>query len=718
MIKNKKLWLKKNLPILIACAGLFAFTPSAMAADDVVRGGGDEESTDDIINNSVEIDSTDGDIANVIGGVSSTGNVEDNTVEINGGSHEGAVGGLTIVNSEAENVAGNVVGNRVIIHGGTVINVSGGEVGYLYPREGDETPDVSKYNFQLGGDVEKNKVEIRGGTIKGNIVGGSALSGSARNNEVVISGGTISGQVIGGMVRYPTAQSEVINNSITIGLDDIQIDGNSINLSDVDLIGGMFMYEGGNLDNIHGNTLKVQNVHGVRVKSISGFDHLNFTLPTEGDVMINVTGGQTTLEDTTIKVGSSGDNGRITDMKSGDSLKINLIQNDNNLKLKNITLDGPFMDGHSIKREITLLTDDDETIAVFNNDNLAKSAAIDSDGFLTTNGFHAKVGDIIGLDENADKLSNTGVINNHTAENIIQNAIKDWKPPEEEFREIQDEDVEVGNEMKIFAGGNGNALRVKLSDGGHIRNNVVGLGLGGAKTLVNKGNGNHFSFAPLVDHGKGKFDTYTADGKHGKGDTQFSGGGFIARRMLTNGFYYEGSLHYGRAKSSFESNDFKPDANDSTYDTYDMSAPIIAGHINIGKLFAINRENTVHVYGQYLHSHQGSMSTNLLNGDHYEFDSINDGSFIAGVRFINQPNKVNKFYSGFAYQYDHSSGSSAVCKGQRTHEVDSNGSSGMFELGWELKPHAAIPWVVDLGAIGWIGQQKGLTFHAKVKKSF
>ena len=44
--------------------------------------------------------------------------------------------------------------------------------------------------------------------------------------------------------------------------------------------------------------------------------------------------------------------------------------------------------------------------------------------------------------------------------------------------------------------------------------------------------------------------------------------------------------------------------------------------------------------------------------------------------------------------------------------------SGMFELGWELKPHDAIPWVIDLGAIGWIGQQKGLTFHAKVKKSF
>ena len=219
------------------------------------------------------------------------------------------------------------------------------------------------------------------------------------------------------------------------------------------------------------------------------------------------------------------------------------------------------------------------------------------------------------------------------------------------------------------------------------------------------------------DHGTGKFDTYTRGGDHGEGNTHFSAAGFIARKMHSNGFYYEGSLRYGRARASFESNDFA-DNGEGTYASYDMSAPIIAGHINIGKIFAINKTNAVHVYGQYLHAHQGSMSAHLSSGEHYEFDSVNDGSFIAGIRFINQPNRVNKFYSGFAYQYDHSTGSSATYKDQSTKEVDSNGSSGMLELGWEIKPHAAVPWVVDLGAVGWVGQQKGLTFHAKVKKAF
>ncbi|MBQ9479353.1 MAG: autotransporter outer membrane beta-barrel domain-containing protein, partial [Selenomonadaceae bacterium] len=420
----------------------------------------------------------------------------------------------------------------------------------------------------------------------------------------------------------------------------------------------------------------------------------------------------TDLDGMTISVGARGDNAR-----AETGLTLNLINNSNGISGKTINLPDVFMKGHSLRYEIELLDDDGNVIARNNGSDLSTSAAIDSDGNFSTTGFHARVGNKLGLDPGTEDLI-VDVDPVRPAKDIINNNNDTWKPPEEEFREIQEQDEEISNEMKIFAGVNGSTLRTKLSDGGHVNSKTIGFGLGGTKTLVSKQNGSHFSFAPIIDHGKGKFDTYTANGEHGDGDTHFSAGGFIARRMLNNGFYYEGSLRYGRAKSSFSSNDFAADANDETYASYDMSAPIIAGHVHIGKLFAINRENTVHVYGQYLHAHQGSMAADLSSGEHYVFDSVNDGTFIAGIRFINQPNRVNKFYSGFAYQYEHSSGSSATYDGQSTREVDSNGGSGMFELGWELKPHDAIPWVIDLGAIGWIGQQKGLTFHAKVKKSF
>ena len=704
---SRKLWLKKNLPALIACASLFAFNPFVSA--EIA-----EESDDDAVNNHIEVNENEI-VENAFGGVSATGNVEDNTVEINGGQVKSAVGGITVVNEEAENVAGNVVGNKVIVNGGMVDYVSGGEVGYMYPRDGDETPDVTKDNFKSGGDVIGNKVEIRGGTINvngtGAIVGGSALSGSARNNEVDISGGTINGQVIGGMVRYPTDRSEATGNTITLRLSDDDNPNSGPVINNVDLIGGMLGDGNGGWSYTSGNTLNINGLHDLNVRSINGFDHIGFQLPTEGDTILNITGGSPTdLDGTKISVGSRGDNARVKNISESNELTISLIQNNNGINgLNNIELPDAFKQGHLIKRELDLYDDDDNLIASNHGDNLATSAALDGTGSSSSTGIRAKVGKIIEL--KPDPLPPRIIP-------IPKTYPEPLPQPEDTFREIQDEDNEIDNEMKIFAGVRGSSLRTKFSDGGHINNKNIGLGLGGSKTLVSKQNGSRLCFAPIIDHGKGNYDNYTADGRHGKGDTQFDAGGFIARRMLANGFYYEGSLRYGRARSTFESNDFDEDASGNTYASYSASTPIFIGHINIGKLFAINRENTVHVYGQYLHTHQGSMAADLSDGHHYVFDSVNDGSFVAGIRFINQPNKVNKFYSGFAYQYDHSSGSSAVCEGQSTHEVDSNGGSGMFELGWELKPHEAIPWVVDLGAIGWVGQQKGLTFHAKVKKSF
>ena len=709
--KVTKRWFIKHLPIAIACASMFAFNPLVANADSgVVNGAGDEESNEDIEGGRVEVDG--GSVDEAIGGVSATGNVEDSTVEINGGQVEGAVGGVTIVNEEAENVAGNVVGNEVIVNGGTVNYVSGGEVGYMYPRDGDGVPDTSKDYLQSGGDVIGNKVAINGGTINGAVVGGSALTGSANDNSVDISGGTISGSVIGGMVRYPTARSTATGNTITLRLSDETDPNSGPALYNVDLIGGMLGDgEGGWTYTSSGNTLNINGLSDLNVRSINGLDRIDFQLPTTGDTVLNNTAGASTdLDGMTNSVGARGDNARIKNITEGNELTISLIQNNNGINgLDTIELPDAFKQGNLIERELDLYDDAGNPIASNHGENLVTSAALDGTDSSSSTGIRAKVGKIIEFKPGPLPPPPIPLPKTYPEPLTL---------PEDTFREIQDEDAEIDNEMKIFAGIRGSSLRTKFSDGGHINNKHIGLGVGGSKTIVSKQNGSRLCFAPIIDHGKGKYDNYTADGRHGNGDTQFDAGGFIARRMLPNGFYYEGSLRYGRARSTFESNDFDEDDLHNTYASYSASAPIFIGHINIGKLFAINRENTVHVYGQYLHAHQGSMAADLSDGHHYVFDSVNDGTFVAGIRFINQPNRVNKFYSGFAYQYDHSSGSSAVCEGQSTHEVDSNGGSGMFELGWELKPHDAIPWVIDLGAIGWIGQQKGLTFHAKVKKSF
>ncbi|MBQ9479359.1 MAG: hypothetical protein IJU71_07385, partial [Selenomonadaceae bacterium] len=336
--KVTKRWFIKHLPIAIACASMFAFNPLVANADSgVVNGAGDVESDEDVEGGRVEVNENEI-VEEAIGGVSATGIVEDSTVEINGGQVDGAVGGVTIVNEEAENAAGNVVGNEVIVNGGTVNYVSGGEVGYLYPRDGDGVPDTSKDYLQSGGDVIANKVEINGGTISGAVVGGSALTGSANDNSVDISGGTISGQVIGGMVRYPTARSTATGNTITIRLSDETDPNSGPALYNVDLIGGMLGDgNGGWSYTSSGNTLNFDGVSGLSVRSINGFDTIGFMLPTEGNTILNITGVSTDLDGMTISVGARGDNAR-----AETGLTLNLINNSNGISGKTINLPDVF----------------------------------------------------------------------------------------------------------------------------------------------------------------------------------------------------------------------------------------------------------------------------------------------------------------------------------------------------------------------------------------
>ena len=47
-----------------------------------------------------------------------------------------------------------------------------------------------------------------------------------------------------------------------------------------------------------------------------------------------------------------------------------------------------------------------------------------------------------------------------------------------------------------------------------------------------------------------------------------------------------------------------------------------------------------------------------------------------------------------------------------------HGSSAMLELGWQVKPSERSSWMVDVGAVGWVGHQKGVAFQVQMKKAF
>ena len=91
-----------------------------------------------------------------------------------------------------------------------------------------------------------------------------------------------------------------------------------------------------------------------------------------------------------------------------------------------------------------------------------------------------------------------------------------------------------------------------------------------------------------------------------------------------------------------------------------------------------------------------------------------------GYRLTTRTSKISRIYTGLAYQYEHTGGITAnyLSKNLSTKSAGNSGSSGMLELGWQIKPLKNNPWAVDINATGWVGHQRGVTATAKIQKSF
>ena len=142
------------------------------------------------------------------------------------------------------------------------------------------------------GNATNNAVEISGGTLKGNVRGGQAVSGDANYNTVTISGGTFDGsssqQIYGGYTASGNAIGNVINISdvtfnneivIVAGGSGKTVDNNVINLYGTPNLAkvnleGKFNNQGNGTNNVL--NIKFTNSTGNNIKSIKYFDVINF----------------------------------------------------------------------------------------------------------------------------------------------------------------------------------------------------------------------------------------------------------------------------------------------------------------------------------------------------------------------------------------------------------------------------------------------------------
>ena len=680
----------------------------------------------------------------IYGGSSIWGKVDGNKVTISNGTLNYVMGGRSS--------NGDVVNNEVTVTGGTLSDVYGGfsrgttenskAEGNKVIISGPETTVNSVYGGWSNRNALNNSVTISGGTVNSSIYGGNASDGSASNNTVTITGNaTIKSSILGGLVRSD-GSGDATGNTVTIsGSPNFMFEGssgiwggrtmgsgaaknNTVNiLSSIAvgfLIGGQSIKDP---SNVSGNTLNVaaKNVT-VGQDNVRGFQNMNFYLPAniaKDDTMLTVNSGNAT-DVTGVTFGVAALSG--VNLQKGDT--VNLLVNSDGLTTDDTlkTTDSATLAKASFLSANSLTTDDKYELSISKKgentiiatvDNVTEQSAdaggdTSGDANSTTSAVEeikkspveTRMGVVTMVNAGADLLAGQGMSNAADAA-AAERSGGDGVAA-----------ARAGGFAPFAAVGLGN-LRAK--SGSHVDTKSIGLSLGFAREIENKSG--KLLVGPVVEYGHGKYDSYQDNGITADGKSSYWGIGVIAKQTNHNGFYYEGSLRAGRTKSDYGSDSARP----GNHVSYDSSATYWAAHLGAGKLFDMGHDNTLDVYGKYFYSHTGSDSTTIHIGaasEGVDFSAVNSHRLCIGTRLTHALNAKNKIYGGLAWQYEFNGDARAVYSVSGEAPSPSvKGSSGMLELGWQVKPGKS-PMTIDLGVTGWVGKQRGITANVQMNWTF
>lgn len=300
-----------------------------------------------------------------------------------------------------------------------------------------------------------------------------------------------------------------------------------------------------------------------------------------------------------------------------------------------------------------------------------------------------QIASLAGVITSADLLSNAGFSNASQA--------------------VQQSNAEGGSarEMVPYAAvGYGN---MRQESGSHVDVQGSAFNIGFAKEVKN-GSGK-LLFGPMIEYGRGSYESYLNDGTKGDGNTQNFGLGVMARQNNDNGTYYEGSLRYGKLTSNYNSGNLGVAGAD-----YDTDANYWGAHFGLGKVFQLNDKNSIDTYCKFFYTNLGSSSANV-SVNNVEFDAVKSKRSRLGFRFNHATSDVRSIYAGLAWQHEFDGSACATVDGVSAPSPSIKGDSMMVELGVNVAPKSS-PVSFDLGVSGWSGKQKGYSLNANMLWSF
>lgn len=482
-----------------------------------------------------------------------------------------------------------------------------------------------------------------------------------------------------------------------IGNDVVSVAGNNANMGNIELAGASSTL------NVSGNGAKLGDVYGSGASSVN-ISGNNVTVgdittvapvaaatkaASGNNIVISGNGTKTgALETGSLEITGNGT------LEAGDVSKVEKI-----IIQSTATGDVFKADGISENQLDVEASKKNVTTALFSND---YAASYDADSGYIKNTrtqsireqsksyVETQMATLAMVASGADLLANAGFTN-------AAQAVQDAK-----------DSGESGRSMVPYAAANYGSMRQE--SGSHVDVKGSNFNIGFAKEVKN-GSGK-LLFGPMIEYGHGNYDSYLDDGTTGSGTAQNYGIGMMARQTNDNGFYYEGSVRYGKVTSDYSSSNVWA-GNDVSYDN---SAKYWGAHVGVGKLQKLGGDNAIDLYGKLFYTNQGSSSVNI-NGDTLDFSSVKSKRSRIGFRYIHGTSKVRSVYAGLAWQYEFDGAAYATANGFSTPSPSVKGSSGMLELGVLIAPKAS-PVSFDLGVSGWAGKQKGYSLNANMCWSF
>ena len=616
-----------------------------------------------------------------------THNTNENKVSITNGAEVGqSVFGGFSEKADSKN-------NEVILNGdsGVTANIAGGVA--LKGNSEDNKVNIAKSTVNMnvyGGygakDSIGNIISITdGSSVNKNVYGGYSFKGNSMDNTVTVDNSTVNENVYGGYTESDGAISEKIQNNKVIFKNGAKIKG--------DVYGG---YDKLSKANITNNTLEVVG-KGNEAKSIQNFDKLNFFITKDlvaNNTMLKVT-GTALINNAEIKAGVE------LGTKLNENDKINLITA-GALKAENITT-GTLTDGLiSIDQglQVTVGTDGNKLVGVING------TTPPGGGGTTPPGGGGTTPGAGGLYADADAKS---PVETQSAALTMLNLGHDLLTTAGYENAALAVDGEEEGSVNPFITMSAN--NQKLNTGSHVDLKAWNMNLGFAKKINN--NSGKLLIAPVIEYGRGSYDSYLDNGTHGDGDAHFWGAGLMAKQLNDDGLYYEGSLLAGRMSTDYQSavaGGIK----------YDSDATYYAAHLGMGKVVQLNDKDTLDYYGKLFYTRQQGDKVTVGAGATYDFEATTSLRTRLGARYTHQLSEKNAFYAGLAWQHEFDGESNAIVAttlGSASAPAPSmKGDTGIMELGWSV--NNSDKFELGLGVNGSVGKQKGVGFNLSLNFSF